>query len=98
MTFRNVRPLKLSLAAAVLLLGGAALTGCANTQTDRCYLSMDKYRPIRALFLETGSMQRVEEAMAEAQWAACERNQLRYLLAKDLYLDDLQEELESMRY
>lgn len=74
---------------AVSLLGaGSLLASCAG-KGDRCYLDMNRYRDLRGTFVETGSMQRVEQLMAEAKWAECEKNQFRYLLEKDLYIDDL---------
>ncbi|MBX3728458.1 MAG: hypothetical protein KF858_04665 [Candidatus Sumerlaeia bacterium] len=71
-----------------LALVGLVLTGCAWRKDDRCYLSMDRYRDVRTVYLETGSMQRVEQVMEDERWSTCERNQLRYLLRKDLFLDD----------
>lgn len=49
---------------------------------------------MKQLYLETGSYQRVEQAMEDLQWAGCEKRQFRYQLEKDLYLDDLSEEVE----
>lgn len=75
---------------AVMLLA-LALAGCAWRANDRCYLPMERYRPMKAVFLETGSMQRVEQLMEEEQWLECERRQMRYMLAKDLHLEELAE-------
>lgn len=75
--------------SAVALVGGAALLASCAAKDDRCYLDMNRYRELRDTFVETGSMQRVEQLMAEAKWAECEKNQFRYLLEKDLYIDDL---------
>lgn len=63
--------------------------GCAHTKGDRCYLDFKRYNQQKQLFLSTGSMQRVEQSMELEQWAECEREQLRYQLAKDLKLDAL---------
>lgn len=73
----------------MILVAAVALSnGCAWRQDDRCYLSMNRYRELRDVFIETNSMQRVEQIMERRQWAECERRQFRYLLEKDLYLDD----------
>lgn len=87
---RFARPVALMLLVA-LLAGSAA--GCAWRRTEKCYLPMSRYYAMRGLFQETGSMQRVEQAMKEEKWATCERNQFRYMLAKDLGLEELQLEL-----
>jgi len=71
--------------AAALLLAA-----CAGWEGDRCYVPVDRYAAMKELFVATGSMQRVEDAMEDENWAACERNQFRYLLRKDLYLDDVE--------
>lgn len=78
---------------AILLAASALAAGCLNSKTDKCYVPMARYEPLRDLFLETGSIQRVNQRMEEEKWAPCERNQLRYMLAKDLYLDDLIDEI-----
>ncbi len=74
-----------------LLAGSFALgaLGCATAPSERCYLSMDRYRELKDVFVATGSFQRVEQIMDDRQWADCERNQFRYLLEKDLFIDDL---------
>ena len=78
------------LSGTLLLLGTLLLaTSCAWRKNDRCYLSMDRYREVKAVYQETGSMQRAEQKMEEEQWSTCERNQLRYLLRKDLHLDEI---------
>ncbi len=79
---------------AGFLLAATILTtvGCAWKATDKCYLPMNRYQGMKTLFEETGSMQRVEQAMEDEQWTNCERRQCRYLLAKDLELEELTEE------
>ncbi|MGF1573014.1 MAG: hypothetical protein ACFCU1_08070 [Sumerlaeia bacterium] len=61
--------------------------GCAHTKGDRCYLDIIRYNEKKELFINTGSMQRVEQSMELEKWAECEREQLRYQLTKDLQLD-----------
>lgn len=72
-----------------LLLLAVGFFGCAHTPGDRCYLEITRYNEQKEIFLKTGSMQRVEQSMEELKWAECEREQLRYQLAKDLNLDSL---------
>ena len=78
---------------AALLFLASLLASCAahglDPATDRCYLSLARYEPLRDLYEETGSWQVVEQVMDEEKWAPCERNQMRYWLAKSLYLDEL---------
>ena len=82
----------LLLILAVAFVAGAA-TGCVNKSRDRCYLDMPRYRAMKDIFVETGSMQRIEQLMEEEQWRTCEKNQFRYMLTRDLYLEDLEQEL-----
>lgn len=77
------------LASAAALAAAAMLLASCAAKDDRCYLDMNRYRELRAVFVETGSMQRVEQLMAEQKWADCEKNQFRYLVEKDLLIDDL---------
>lgn len=86
--------LRFVLPLAALALLAAPTTGCVNKARDRCYLDMPRYRAMKEVFVETGSMQRVEQIMEEEQWRTCERNQFRYMLTRDLYLEDLEEELD----
>ena len=81
-----------ALLALVLLLGGT--TACSWYSTNRCYLPIGRYRAMKQLYLETGSYQRVEQAMEDLEWSGCERRQFRDQLAKDLYLDDLSEDVQ----
>ncbi len=67
------------------------LVGCAP-RARRCYLPATRYEPLKELFQESGSMARVEEVMEQEDWAPCERNQLRYFLTRDLYLELLERE------
>jgi hypothetical protein len=57
---------------------------------------------MRAIFEETGSYQRVVQAMADEGWHRCEINTFRYQLRKDLELegpeyDELFVELEPYK-
>lgn len=85
--------LRLVVVLAVATTLAAVSTGCVNKARDRCYLDMPRYRAMKEVFVETGSMQRVEQIMQEEQWRTCERNQFRYMLTRDLYLDDLEQQL-----
>jgi hypothetical protein len=83
---------------SLLLALGLCVTsmgGCAWYKRDKCYLPAGRYYAMKTLFEETGSMQRVEQAMKQEGWANCERNQFRYWLAKDLGLEELEVELLS---
>lgn len=86
--------LRFVLPLALLALLVAPTVGCVNKARDRCYLDMPRYRAMKEVFVETGSMQRVEQIMEEEQWRLCERNQFRYMLTRDLYLEDLEQELD----
>ena len=72
-------------AIAALLLVAA----CASGPNDLTYVPVGHYEEMRELFVQTGSMQRVEEVMDARGWTDSEKRQVRYWLAKDLYLDDL---------
>ncbi|MDX1972494.1 MAG: hypothetical protein SFY68_08195 [Candidatus Sumerlaeia bacterium] len=72
---------------AALGLVGILGTGCVHTPGDKCYVPPKRYNEMKQVFLDTGSMQRVEQEMETLEWAECEREQLRYQLAKELRLD-----------
>jgi hypothetical protein len=72
---------------AFLIFLAAAATGCATTR-DRCYIEDARFDQMRALFEQTGSIQRVRDAMKDEQWAACERNEFEYRLRKELLLNE----------
>jgi hypothetical protein len=76
---------------AVVCTVALPLAGCAP-RAGRCYLPATRYEPLKELFHESGSMARVEEVMEQEDWAPCERNQLRYFLTRDLYLEMLERE------
>ena len=78
----------------VLVIGGI-MTGCASKNIDKCYVTPIDYENMRNLFVETESIQRVEQEMEKRQWLECEREQIRYQLAKDFYLDELLVELDQ---
>lgn len=71
----------------ILLCAISLLGGCALWRRDRCYLHQSRYDSMKALFEETGSYQRVAQAMKDEGWARCEVNTLRYSLRKDLGLE-----------
>jgi hypothetical protein len=88
-----VRRFSLLLALCALALV-PLITSCGRG-VDRCYIPMARYEPVKEIFEKTGSMQRVEEVMEQEKWAQCERNQLRYYLARDLKLEQHERELLS---
>lgn len=88
--FNRMRCLSLIVVVAAV---AAATSGCVNKARDRCYLDMPRYRAMKEVFVETGSMQRVDQLMKEEQWRICEQNQFRYMLSRDLYLEDLEQEI-----
>ncbi len=78
------------LSLALLFSAMMILSSCATYRNDRCYMAEVQYIAMRELFEETGSYQRVGQAMKDAAWAHCEINQFRYRLRKELGLDDSQ--------
>jgi hypothetical protein len=46
--------------------------GCASKNPDRCYLTGTRYVAMRTIFEQTGSYQRVAQAMKDEGWAECE--------------------------
>jgi hypothetical protein len=89
-----VRRFSLLLALCALALVPLT-TSCASRGVDRCYIPLTRYEPVKEIYVKTGSMQRVEEVMEQEKWAQCERNQLRYYLARDLKLEQHERELLS---
>ncbi len=73
----------LPLLMTVAVLG----TSCATIRRDRCFIAEQRYMAMRAIFEETGSYQRVAQAMNDEGWAHCEINQFRYRLRKDLGIE-----------
>ena len=85
-SFAEVRPLMfLRFLALVVLV--TSLSSCAAIRRDRCYLAETRYLGMKAIFEQTGSYQRVAQAMNDEQWATCEINEFRYRLRKDLGLE-----------
>lgn len=85
-----------------LLVATVLGSGCASVKRDRCYLPELRYRAMNVIFEQTGSYQRVAQAMKDEGWAHCEINTFRYRLRKDLDLvgaeyDDLFAEMEPPR-
>ena len=74
-------------ASLVLLAVAAAASSCATVRRDRCYLGETRYLGMKAIFEQTGSYQRVAQAMKDEQWADCEINSFRYRLRNDLGLN-----------
>lgn len=68
----------------LLVLLPVLTASCAILRRDRCYLAETRYIAMRNVFEQTGSYQRVAQAMDDEQWATCEINQFRYRLRKDL--------------
>lgn len=74
----------------ILLIVGTLVplsVSCARYRRDRCYLAETRYMIAKDLFEQTGSYQRVAQAMDDEGWAHCEINQFRYRLRKDLKMD-----------
>lgn len=82
-TAMTLRPL---FATILLLAAVAATSSCATIRRDRCYLGETRYLGMKAIFEQTGSYQRVAQAMKDEQWADCEINSFRYRLRNDLGL------------
>ena len=76
-----------SLFLGVILLLAIAVASCAAFRRDRCYLAETRYMAMKSLFEQTGSYQRVAQALNDEDWAHCEINQFRYRLRKDLGLE-----------
>jgi hypothetical protein len=73
---------------AMIFTGMAlTLTGCVAVKRDRCYLAETRYIPMRQLFEETGSYQRVAQALNDEGWAHCEINSFRYRLREELQME-----------
>lgn len=75
--------------AALLAVAALALfmAGCATIRRDQCFIHQYRYEAMKSLFLQTGSYQRVAQAMADEGWARCEVNSFRLMLRKDLGLE-----------
>ena len=71
---------------AAILLAGAILGSAGCARRDRCYVEQYRYAQMRDLFEQTGSLQRVLDAMADDDWPQCERNEVVDRLRKDLFL------------
>lgn len=74
------------LACLILAAVAAGASSCATIRRDRCYLAETRYLGMKRIFEQTGSYQRVAQAMKDEQWADCEINSFRYRLRNDLGL------------
>ncbi|MCC5875067.1 MAG: hypothetical protein JJU11_02500 [Candidatus Sumerlaeia bacterium] len=63
------------------------MVGCATIRRDQCFIHQYRYDAMKSLFLQTGSYQRVAQAMADEGGARCEVNSFRQMLRKDLGLE-----------
>lgn len=91
---RLVREINRLARAALCLLVLLGLTGCFGLAKGRCYIDDARYLRLRELFVQTGSLQRVENQMQSEGWIACERNEFHYRLVKDLDLENRMESLD----
>ena len=82
--------LALSMAAAVTATGP---TGCALYRNDKCWVPPEQYDEARAMYLQMGSLDLVEQRMIEQQWRLCRRNEVLYRLNKEFEV--LPEELPA---
>lgn len=73
---------------SAIFLCALIISSCATKGVDRCYVTPLDYEQMRNLFVETESMQRVNQEMEKRQWRDCEREQVRYQLYKDFHLDE----------
>ncbi|MDX2177644.1 MAG: hypothetical protein SF028_14365 [Candidatus Sumerlaeia bacterium] len=79
---------------AAMLLAAATMLPAGCARRDRCYVEQYRYAQMRDLFEQTGSLQRVLDAMADDEWPQCERNEVVDRLRKDLFLSP--EDLEQV--
>ncbi|MCC7392971.1 hypothetical protein IT571_11515 [Candidatus Sumerlaeota bacterium] len=85
-----MRPCTLLAVSLTIIL---VASSCARFKRDRCYVEETRYMEMKAIFEQTGSYQRMAQAMKDQGWAHCEINQARYRLRKDLELDDAEAEV-----
>lgn len=68
---------------AVCLLILSMITGCGLWLNDRCWVPPEQYAQAREVFIETGSLDLVEQRMRQQQWRRCRRNETLYRLEKE---------------
>lgn len=85
--FRHARVIALPLLAAALL----SLGGCRLYREDRCWIPPEQYLIARDLFIQTGSLDLVQQSLEAQQWRTCRVNEALYRLQKEF--DVLPEEL-----
>lgn len=88
-----IRGLRRGAVCAFCLFLLLATTGCFGLAKGRCYIDDARYLRLREQFVQTGSLQRVENQMQAEGWIACERNEFHYRLVKDLDLESNPESL-----
>ncbi|MEN6627771.1 MAG: hypothetical protein ABFD69_16210 [Candidatus Sumerlaeia bacterium] len=79
--------------AVVILAAALTAAGCSLYRNDRCYLSDEQYAVARELFVQTGSLDLVQQRLVALQWKISERNEAVYRLQKEFEV--LPEELPA---
>lgn len=76
-----------------VLIAALMLSACALYRNDKCFLSDEQYGVARELFVQTGSIDLVQQRLTALQWLTCERNEAVYRLQKEFEV--LPEELPA---
>ena len=71
----------------VLLCG---IFSCAWRQNDRCWISKERYETARELYLQTNSLDLVQQALKDSAWMPGEINEAAYRLVKEYNLESVQ--------
>lgn len=66
---------------AVVIVGLAP--GCARLASERCYVEDDEYSIAYNMFVESGSLDLVEQQLSDFQWRRCVINEVIYRLTKE---------------
>ena len=70
----------LAAGALAIMTGPSA---CSLYRNDRCYVPEDQYELARDVYVETGSLDLVEQRLIDSQWKRCKINEVVYRLNKE---------------
>lgn len=82
---KNKNPRGRGRALLILLAGLTAglAPGCAGLRTERCYVEDDQYSIAYNMFVESGSLDLVEQQLSDFQWRRCVINEVIYRLTHE---------------
>ena len=84
---------RLWLFVAMMCLCAMLFAGCALYRNDRAWVPKEQYQYAREMFIQTGSLDLVEQRLTDLKWRRAKINEIVYRLGKEFEV--LPEELPT---